>query len=101
MKQYLDADDLFLITKQGFDFFHEQFGVRYPLPKYDQLWVPDFNAGAMENFGCVTHAESALHLPVARSPTSSTSSGPTRSCTRWPTCGSATWSPCAGGTTCG
>ncbi|MEV6299812.1 aminopeptidase N [Actinoplanes sp. NPDC051861] len=58
MAQYLDADDLFLVTKQGFDFFHEQFGVRYPLPKYDQLWVPDFNAGAMENFGCVTHAES-------------------------------------------
>jgi aminopeptidase N len=57
MAQHLDADDLFLITKQGFDFFHQQFGVRYPLPKYDQLWVPDFNAGAMENFGCVTHAE--------------------------------------------
>ncbi|MEV6488307.1 aminopeptidase N [Actinoplanes sp. NPDC051633] len=57
MAQYMDADELFLITKQGFDFFHEQFGVRYPLPKYDQLWVPDFNAGAMENFGCVVHAE--------------------------------------------
>jgi len=57
MARHLDADDLFLVTKQGFDFFHEQFGVRYPLPKYDQLWVPDFNAGAMENFGCVTHAE--------------------------------------------
>ncbi|MFG1775807.1 aminopeptidase N [Micromonospora sp. NPDC049051] len=57
MAQHLDSDDLFLVTKQGFDFFHEQFGVRYPLPKYDQLWVPDFNAGAMENFGCVTHAE--------------------------------------------
>jgi aminopeptidase N len=57
MAQYMDADDLNLITTQGFDFFHEQFGVRYPLPKYDQLWVPDFNAGAMENFGCVTHAE--------------------------------------------
>jgi aminopeptidase N len=57
MARYLDADELFLITKQGFDFFHEQFGVRYPLPKYDQLWVPDFNAGAMENFGCVVHAE--------------------------------------------
>ncbi|MER5703558.1 aminopeptidase N [Micromonospora sp. NPDC002296] len=57
MAQYLDPDDLFLVTKQGFDFFHQQFGVRYPLPKYDQLWVPDFNAGAMENFGCVTHAE--------------------------------------------
>jgi aminopeptidase N len=58
MKQYLDADDIFLITKQGFDFFNEHFGIRYPLPKYDQLWVPDFNAGAMENFGCVVHAES-------------------------------------------
>jgi aminopeptidase N len=57
MARYLDADDLHLVTTQGFDFFHEQFGVRYPLPKYDQLWVPDFNAGAMENFGCVTHAE--------------------------------------------
>jgi aminopeptidase N len=57
MAQYMDTDNLFLITKQGFDFFHEQFGVRYPLAKYDQLWVPDFNAGAMENFGCVTHAE--------------------------------------------
>ncbi|WP_213006674.1 aminopeptidase N [Paractinoplanes toevensis] len=57
MSQYLDADDLHLVTTQGFDFFQEQFGVRYPLPKYDQLWVPDFNAGAMENFGCVTHAE--------------------------------------------
>ena len=57
MKQYLDADDIFLITKQGFDFFHEQFGIRYPLPKYDQVFVPEFNAGAMENFGCVVHAE--------------------------------------------
>ncbi|MEV6815527.1 aminopeptidase N [Micromonospora sp. NPDC051296] len=58
MAQYLDSDDLNLVTTQGFDFFHEQFEVRYPLPKYDQVWVPDFNAGAMENFGCVTHAES-------------------------------------------
>ncbi|MFY1703887.1 aminopeptidase N [Micromonospora sp. WMMA1923] len=58
MAEHLDADELNLITTQGFDFFHEQFGVRYPLPKYDQIWVPDFNAGAMENFGCVTHAES-------------------------------------------
>ncbi|MFD0972244.1 aminopeptidase N [Plantactinospora endophytica] len=57
MAQYLDSDDLNLVTTQGFDFFHQQFGVRYPLPKYDQVWVPDFNAGAMENFGCVTHAE--------------------------------------------
>jgi aminopeptidase N len=57
MRQYLDADDIFLITKQGFDFFHEHFGIRYPLPKYDQVFVPEFNAGAMENFGCVVHGE--------------------------------------------
>jgi aminopeptidase N len=59
MAQHLEADEIFEITKQGFDFFQSQFGVRYPLPKYDQLWVPEFNAGAMENFGCVTHADAA------------------------------------------
>jgi aminopeptidase N len=57
MAQYLDPADIFLVTRQGFDFFHREFGVRYPLPKYDQVFVPDFNAGAMENFGCVVHAE--------------------------------------------
>ncbi len=57
MRQHLDPEDIFLITKQGFDFFHRQFGVRYPLPKYDQVFVPEFNAGAMENFGCVVHGE--------------------------------------------
>jgi aminopeptidase N len=57
MKQYLDADDLFLITRQGFDFFHREFGVRYPLPKYDQVWVADFSGAAMENFGCVLLGE--------------------------------------------
>jgi aminopeptidase N len=57
MSRYLDADEILLITKQGFDFFHREFGVRYPLPKYDQIYSPDFNAGAMENFGCVVHAE--------------------------------------------
>ncbi|WP_155369928.1 aminopeptidase N [Catellatospora vulcania] len=59
MAEYLEPDELFEITKQGFDFFQAQFGVRYPLPKYDQLWVPEFNAGAMENFGCVTHADAS------------------------------------------
>jgi aminopeptidase N len=59
LKQHFDPEDIFLITRQGFDFFHEQFGVRYPLPKYDQIFVPEYNAGAMENFGCVTFAEDA------------------------------------------
>jgi aminopeptidase N len=57
MARYLDEGDIFLITEQGFDFFHQQFGVRYPLPKYDQVFVPEFNAGAMENFGCIVHGE--------------------------------------------
>ncbi len=57
MARYLDEDDILRVTREGFDFFHAQFGVRYPLAKYDQVFVPDFNAGAMENFGCVVHAE--------------------------------------------
>ena len=57
VRQHLDADELFLLTRQGFDFFHREFGVRYPLPKYDQVWVADYNAAAMENFGCVTFSE--------------------------------------------
>ncbi|HEU5108652.1 MAG TPA: aminopeptidase N [Micromonosporaceae bacterium] len=57
MAVHMDDADLNLITTQGFDFFQQQFGVAYPLPKYDQVWVPEFNAGAMENFGCVVHAE--------------------------------------------
>ena len=55
--QHLDADELFAVTKQGFDFFHRVFGYRYPFGKYDQLFVPEFNAGAMENAGAVTFLE--------------------------------------------
>ena len=51
---YLDSERLFTETKQGFDFYHRNFGVRYPFTKYDQIFVPEFNAGAMENAGCVT-----------------------------------------------
>ena len=45
------------MTRQGFDFFHEVFGVRYAFGKYDQVFVPEFKAGAMENAGCVTFLE--------------------------------------------
>ena len=55
--QHLDPDDLFTVTKQGFDFYHRVFGYRYPFGKYDQLFVPEFNAGAMENAGAVTFLE--------------------------------------------
>jgi len=57
LAQFLDADAMFEVTKQGFDFFHREFDYRYPFGKYDQLFVPEFNAGAMENAGAVTFLE--------------------------------------------
>ncbi len=58
LSEYLDPEDLFTVTKQGFKYFEEAFDYGYPFEKYDQLFVPEFNAGAMENAGCVTHHES-------------------------------------------
>jgi aminopeptidase N len=55
--QYLDADEIITVTKQGFDAFHTLFDYRYPWPKYDQIFVPEFNMGAMENSGCITLTE--------------------------------------------
>ena len=49
-----EADDLFTVTRQAFDEFHRLFGYRYPFGEYHQAFVPEFNAGAMENPGCVT-----------------------------------------------
>jgi aminopeptidase N len=49
-----DADELFTITRQSFDELHRLFGIRYPFGDYHQAFVPEFNAGAMENPGCVT-----------------------------------------------
>ncbi len=57
LRQYLDPDELFELTKQGLDFFGAEFGYPYPFDKYDQLFVPEFNFGAMENPGCVTFNE--------------------------------------------
>ena len=54
LAEHLDADEILLITKQGFDWYHRAFDYRYPFDKYDQLFVPEFNAGAMENAACVT-----------------------------------------------
>lgn len=58
LSEYLDPEDLFTVTKQGFKYFEDAFDYGYPFEKYDQLFVPEFNAGAMENAGCVTHHES-------------------------------------------
>lgn len=42
------------------DYYADFFGVKYPFSKYDQLFVPEFNSGAMENVGCVTFNESYI-----------------------------------------
>ncbi|MEW2414947.1 aminopeptidase N [Streptomyces sp. NPDC046866] len=54
LAEFLDADAVFDVTRQGFDWFQEKFDYDYPFAKYDQLFVPEFNAGAMENAGAVT-----------------------------------------------
>jgi aminopeptidase N len=57
LAEHFDADNIFEVTRQGFEFFERVFGRPYPFDKYDQLFVPEFNAGAMENAGCVTFLE--------------------------------------------
>ncbi|MBM7230552.1 aminopeptidase N [Dietzia sp. HMSC21D01] len=57
LAEYLDADRLFAETKEGFGFYHREFGLPYAFGKYDQIFVPEFNAGAMENAGAVTFLE--------------------------------------------
>ena len=57
LAEFLDHEELFKITKQGFAFFEEQFQFGYPFGKYDQLFCPEYNAGAMENAGAVTFLE--------------------------------------------
>ncbi|MBW0290035.1 aminopeptidase N [Rhodococcus sp. MH15] len=54
---YLDADNVFDITRQGLDFYAEHFDYPYPFGKYDQIFVPEYNLGAMENPGLVTFTE--------------------------------------------
>ena len=57
LSEFLDADYIFEKTRQGFAYYEEKFAYPYPFEKYDQLFVPEFNAGAMENAGAVTFTE--------------------------------------------
>ncbi|GAA4371976.1 aminopeptidase N [Nocardioides caricicola] len=66
--EYLDVDELVKLTQQSFAFFEEQFDYPYPFGKYDQLYVPEYNMGAMENAGCVTLRDE--YLPRSRQPRS-------------------------------
>ncbi len=54
---HFDPDEFFQITRDGLTFFSEFFDFRYPFDKYDQVFVPEFNMGAMENVGCITFSE--------------------------------------------
>ncbi|GAB3623572.1 aminopeptidase N [Mariniluteicoccus endophyticus] len=55
-----DADDILEVTRRCFDAYHDMFDVRYAFGSYHQVFVPDFNAGAMENPGCVTFRDQFL-----------------------------------------
>ncbi len=66
--EFLDRDEIVKLTKQGFEFFEEAFDFPYPFEKYDQLYVPEYNMGAMENAGCVTLRDE--YLPRSRQPRS-------------------------------
>ena len=60
LARYLDPDEIFEITRSGLDYFEARYGIPYMFGKYDQLFVPEFSAGAMENPGCVTFSERYL-----------------------------------------
>ncbi|MBI5803308.1 aminopeptidase N, partial [Candidatus Pacearchaeota archaeon] len=66
MKKYVQYKEIFKITKQGLDFYEKFFDYKYPFAKYDQIFVPEFNFGAMEQPGAVTFSE---HFIVRRSMT--------------------------------
>ena len=89
--EHLDAEEIIDITRRGFEFFEGAYGIPYPFTKYDQIFVPEYNAGAMENAGCVTFRDAYVFR--TRPTEARWRPAPTRSCTSWRTCGSATWSP--------
>lgn len=57
LARYIPQEEWFHVTKKGFEYFERYFAVPYPFGKYDQLIVPEFNSGAMENVGAVTFSE--------------------------------------------
>ncbi len=57
LAQFLDAGVILDNTQKGFDFYEKHFEMPYPYAKYDQIFVPEFNAGAMENAGAITFTE--------------------------------------------
>ena len=60
LARYLDFEDVFEVTRAGLDFFHERYGITFPWGSYDQIYVPEYNLGAMENPGCITFNEAYI-----------------------------------------
>ena len=68
LADHMDPESIFTVTKQGLDFFMDFFDYPYPWGKYDQIFVPEYNLGAMENPGLVTFTEKYIHRgPATRS----------------------------------
>ncbi|WP_072804468.1 aminopeptidase N [Rhodococcoides yunnanense] len=65
LAEHFDPDDIFDITRRGLDFYHEKFAFPYPFGKYDQIFLPEYNLGAMENPGLVTFTESYVFRSAA------------------------------------
>ena len=55
--EHMDSAEILNLTKRGFAYYEDLFATPYAFTKYDQIFVPEFNAGAMENAGCVTHRD--------------------------------------------
>lgn len=60
LARYAEPDVMFETVRAGLGFYEAAFGVPYPYGKYDQIFVPEYNWGAMENVGAVTFNESYL-----------------------------------------
>ena len=80
------------VAKYMLHYYNNYFGIHYPLKKLDLVALPDFEAGAMENFGAITYRETDLLIdPKISLRLRQERTWPSSSPTRWPTSGSATW----------
>ena len=61
--EHMDSAEILDLTKRGFAYYEDLFATPYAFTKYDQIFVPAFNAGAMENAGCVTHRDDYIFRP--------------------------------------
>ncbi len=65
LSEHVEADEVLEVTRQGLDFFTDAFAFPYPWGKYDQIFVPEYNLGAMENPGLVTFTEAYISRGAA------------------------------------